>query len=88
MSPAPRIGFGSGRYLAAILLLAVAETAQAVPPTADFYPHKSYQRKEYGWGATSYWLYEPADPKPEKAAVVVLNHGWLGVNPGVLRRVD
>ncbi len=66
MSPAPRIGFGFGRCLAAILVLAVAETAQAAPPTADFYPHKSYQRKEYGWGATSYWLYEPADPKPDK----------------------
>ena len=34
-------------------------------------------------GATSYWLFEPADPTPESAPVVVFHHGWLAVNPGV-----
>jgi dienelactone hydrolase len=71
--------------VAAALVLATLEAAPAAPPTpfpAPVYPHKSYQRKEYGWGATSYWMYEPDEPRPEKAPVVVYIHGWLGVNPG------
>jgi acetyl esterase/lipase len=40
------------------------------------------RRDEFGWGARSYWLFEPAEPKPERAPVIVFNHGWLAVNPG------
>jgi acetyl esterase/lipase len=36
-----------------------------------------------GSGARSYWLYEPADPTPATAPVVVFHHGWLATNPGV-----
>ena len=47
----------------------------------DVYPHRSVRRHEYGHGARSYWLFEPADPTPEVAPVVVFLHGWLAVNP-------
>ena len=47
------------------------------------YPHRSAQGQEFGEGARSYWLYEPAGPRPERAPVVVFLHGWLAVNPGV-----
>jgi dienelactone hydrolase len=50
------------------------------PPT---YPHKAVRRVELGEGPRSYWLFEPADPTPERAPVVVFNHGWFAVNPGV-----
>jgi acetyl esterase/lipase len=50
------------------------------PPT---YPHKAIRRIELGEGPRSYWLFEPADPTPETAPVVVFNHGWFAVNPGV-----
>ncbi len=57
--------------------------ALAAPPAAlDAYPHKGVQHKEFGWGARSYWLFEPADPAPPSAPVIVFNHGWLAVNPG------
>jgi acetyl esterase/lipase len=58
--------------------------ARAAPPAPEgpVYPHKAVQRKEFGWGARSYWLFEPADPAPAKAPVVVFCHGWLAVNPG------
>jgi acetyl esterase/lipase len=46
------------------------------------YPHRAVHRREFGTGARSYWLFEPADPKPESAPVVVFLHGWLAVNPG------
>jgi acetyl esterase/lipase len=75
--------------IAATLLLASAlmgaGDGTATPPPAfstDTYLHKSVQRKELGRGARSYWLFEPADPAPPTAPVVVLNHGWLAVNPG------
>ena len=46
------------------------------------YPHRSVRRSEFGQGGKAYWLFEPAEPKPRSAPVVVLNHGWLAVNPG------
>src|SRR5437879_2234893 len=46
------------------------------------YPHRAVNRREFGTGGQSYWLFEPAEPKPELAPVVVFVHGWLAVNPG------
>jgi pimeloyl-ACP methyl ester carboxylesterase len=46
-------------------------------------PHKSFKRYEIGEGPRSYWIFEPAEPKPEvRAPVVVFLHGWFAVNPG------
>ena len=53
----------------------------ADPPPS--YPHKAVKRTEVGEGPRSYWLFEPADPAPETAPVVVFNHGWFAVNPAV-----
>src|SRR5262245_15036063 len=39
-----------------------------LPPV---YPHGSFTRQLFGSGARSYWLFEPADPAPERAPVVV-----------------
>ena len=58
----------------------------AVPPGGDpppVYPHKAVRRVALGEGPRSYWLFEPAEPTPERAPVVVFNHGWFAVNPGV-----
>ena len=96
MTPLPRTGLVPRPYLSGrdpnrhslqlpLCLIAAAFAAAASSSDAvgaDGYPHKTFQRKEFGWGATSYWLFEPADPKPESAPVVVFNHGWLAVNPG------
>jgi poly(3-hydroxybutyrate) depolymerase len=52
------------------------------PAAADVvYSHRSVRRFELGDGPRSYWLFEPAEPKPERAAVVVFLHGWFAVNP-------
>ena len=47
------------------------------------YPHKAVKHTELGQGPRSYWLFEPADPTPDSAPVVVFNHGWFAVNPAV-----
>lgn len=62
-----------------------ASPAPIVAPTAasPAYKHGSVRRTAMGEGPRSYWLFEPADPVPEKAPVVVFNHGWFAVNPAV-----
>ncbi|AMV38858.1 dienelactone hydrolase family protein [Planctomyces sp. SH-PL62] len=52
--------------------------AEESPP-----PHGRVARHEMGTGPRSYLLYEPADPKPERAPVVVFLHGWFSVNPAI-----
>jgi len=49
---------------------------------AENAPHQSVRRYEIGVGPRSYWLFEPDQPKPERAPVVVFLHGWFAVNPG------
>ncbi|HZW34529.1 MAG TPA: alpha/beta hydrolase [Isosphaeraceae bacterium] len=45
-------------------------------------PHSAVRRYEIGQGPRSYWLFEPDQPRPERAPVVVFLHGWFAVNPG------
>jgi pimeloyl-ACP methyl ester carboxylesterase len=45
-------------------------------------PHRGVRRFEIGQGPRSYWLFEPDQPRPERAPVVVFLHGWFAVNPG------
>jgi dienelactone hydrolase len=59
-----------------------ASSVEAADKTL-LYPHAAYSREELGSGARSYWLFEPAQPRAERAPVVVFHHGWLAVNPGV-----
>jgi acetyl esterase/lipase len=68
--------------VAGTFLLGLPATAPGgdPPPT---YPHKAVRRIELGEGPRSYWLFEPAEPTPATAPVVVFNHGWFAVNPGV-----
>lgn len=63
-----------------LLLLLVA--AGLPPDGPAVYPHGSFRASELGQGPRSYWLFEPAEPKPAEAPVVVFFHGWLAANPG------
>ena len=81
---------GASRVVAPYLLLAsFVGGLGGTPRLADAadapicYPHKSVKRTEVGEGPRSYWLFEPADPAPDSAPVVVFNHGWFAVNPAV-----
>lgn len=69
--------------LGLLLLVAAASRAGDSVETTRVYPHKSFAAKSFGAGAKSYWVFEPAEPSPEKAPVVVFHHGWLAINPGV-----
>jgi pimeloyl-ACP methyl ester carboxylesterase len=45
--------------------------------------HNQVVAKMYGTGPARYWIFEPADPKPESAPVVLFNHGWGAMEPKV-----
>jgi acetyl esterase/lipase len=61
------------------LLCALATQAGEAPGYS--HPHKAIKRQEFGSGARSYWLFEPAQPTPRSAPVLVFLHGWYAYNP-------
>ena len=75
--------------LALVLLSFSIAWSQGVTPPAQpssgpggsQYSHASVTRNRYGKGGQEYWIYEPDSPKPRTAPVVVLLHGWGGMNP-------
>lgn len=81
------------RLRAPILLLSLAliAPAYAEPPTppaqpatgpggAD-YPHADVVQSVHGDGPDQYWIFEPANPRPATAPVVVFCHGWGATSP-------
>jgi len=50
-------------------------------PGGSEYKHGRVVANMYGTGATRYWIFEPADPKPETAPVIIFNHGWGAMAP-------
>ena len=45
--------------------------------------HREMVRKSYGAGNAQYWIFEPAEPTPRSAPVVVFLHGWLAMDPAI-----
>lgn len=50
-------------------------------PGSVAYPHKTVKQYDYAKEADGFWLYEPADPKPLAAHVIVFIHGYGAYNP-------
>src|SRR5678815_1281176 len=51
-------------------------------PGSSDYAHRSVKKCGlFGEGARAFHLYEPSDPTPVTAPVIVFLHGYLGVNP-------
>jgi acetyl esterase/lipase len=68
---------------AAISALFAALTLASSTQTMASEPHGAVRAESIGTGPRSYWLFEPAEPKPERAPVIVFCHGWLAINPGI-----
>ncbi len=73
---------------ALVLLLAVAPCEFPTPPEqpdtgpgGSDYPHAGLTASVHGEGTAQYWLFEPTDPTPETAPLVVLLHGWSFMDP-------
>jgi len=72
-------------YLPLVLLQSPAPPTPpgqpASGPGGSDYPHASYVVTERGLGDSKYWVYQPADPRPDQAPVVVFLHGWGALTP-------
>ncbi len=75
-----------------IFLLVFAAYAKASPAQPEqseshtdlacFKPkHRTVNMFHYGKGDYEYWLFEPANPKPYRAPLIVFNHGWMSTSP-------
>ena len=45
-------------------------------PGSTNYSHTTVISSTYGKGEYQYWLFEPSNPTPPSAPVIVFNHGW------------
>jgi dienelactone hydrolase len=61
--------------------LATPPTQPATGPGGKQYTHTKVTKNRYGTGNQEYWIFEPDSPKPASAPLVVLIHGWGGMNP-------
>jgi len=50
-------------------------------PGGKEYAHAEAKRWQFGAGATSYWVFTPAEPESRKAPLVVFIHGWSAYYP-------
>ncbi len=78
-----RIVIPSLRGVVALLISMATSHALGGEPLPPVYGHRTINRYEFGAGAKSYFLFEPAEPTPLKSPVIVFHHGWLAFNPGV-----
>jgi dienelactone hydrolase len=53
----------------------------ATGPGGKQYVHASVTKNRYGHGGEEYWIFEPDNPKPAAAPLIVFLHGWGGINP-------
>ena len=53
----------------------------ATGPGGKQYAHTKVNKNRYGTGNQEYWILEPDTPKPTSAPLIVLIHGWGGMNP-------
>lgn len=48
------------------------------------YSHAAVRSNLYGKGDLGYWVFEPTDPSPKSAPLIILLHGWGGGSPSRL----
>jgi len=64
-----------------IVLATFSSPLLAEKPEWTDYLHNKIIKQSYGFGATKYHIFEPADPKPEIAPVIVFIHGYTATMP-------
>jgi dienelactone hydrolase len=45
------------------------------------YTHDGVRQTRYGFGIHQFWIFEPSDPTPASAPLIVFNHGWSAFFP-------
>ncbi|MCX6666391.1 MAG: alpha/beta hydrolase fold domain-containing protein [Euryarchaeota archaeon] len=52
-----------------------------IGPGSSNYSHTVIKRSRYGLGGQEYWIFEPENPTPQTAPLIVFNHGWSAMYP-------
>ena len=80
-------------FVASILILSLFGSVSAtleeptppdqptIGPGGSNYSHNLVIKTRHKWGARQYWIFEPFNPKPESAPLIVFNHGWSAIHP-------
>ena len=50
-------------------------------PGGSNYSHTGVRQSRYGFGSRQFWIFEPSDPTPTTAPLIVFNHGWSAYYP-------
>lgn len=50
-------------------------------PGGSNYSHDGMKQSRYGFGARQFWIFEPSDPAPSSAPLIIFNHGWSAFFP-------
>lgn len=50
-------------------------------PGGSNYSHGGVRQSRYGWGGREFWIFEPTNPTPTSAPLIVFNHGWSAFFP-------
>jgi hypothetical protein len=50
-------------------------------PGGSNYSHNGVRQSRHGIGAREFWIFEPSDPTPSSAPLIVFNHGWSAFFP-------
>jgi len=71
-----------------LLLVGAGATTRPTPPPqpgdgpgGGKYPFGGLSMHRFGQGDGQYWIFEPADPIPKSAPVIIFNHGWSAMTP-------
>ena len=50
-------------------------------PGGSNYSHAGVRQSRHGFGAREFWIFEPSNPTPLSAPLIVFNHGWSAFFP-------
>jgi hypothetical protein len=50
-------------------------------PGGSNYSHDGVRQSRHGFGVREFWIFEPSDPTPSSAPLIVFNHGWSALFP-------
>jgi hypothetical protein len=54
-------------------------------PGGSNYSHGGVRQTPYGCGSREFWIFEPTEPTPSSAPLIVFNHGWSAFFPVVYK---
>jgi hypothetical protein len=78
----------SALFITALFLFHNTQGQIISPPTQPLngpggkdYLYQSVKQSKFGANDTTFWIFEPENPSPDSADLIIFNHGWGVTNP-------